>query len=60
MDHHSYAGNANTSFFISVFTALVSFANAAEAVKSVAGLVSIFTGVMAIRYYYHATKKINK
>lgn len=60
MEHQTYAGNANTSFFISVFTALVSFANAAEGVKSLAGLVSIATGIMAIRYYYHATKKINK
>lgn len=60
MDHNTYAGNANTSFFISAVSAVLSFANAGEAVKSLAGLVSIVTGVMAIRYYYHATKKLKK
>lgn len=60
MDHTNPVGTANTNFIISVFTAVVSFVNVTEAVKSFAGLVSIVTGLMAIRYYYHATKKVKK
>lgn len=60
MEHSSMVGNAHTSLLISVSTAVVSFVEAGEAMKSVAGLISTVAGVMAIRYYYHATKNIKK
>lgn len=60
MDHTSAAGNAHTNAIISIFTAVMSFADAGEAMKSLAGLISIITGLMAIRYYYHATKNVKK
>lgn len=60
MEHQSLAGNGHTSLLISVFTAVVSFADAGEAMKSLAGFISIVAGIMAIRYYYHATKNVKK
>jgi hypothetical protein len=60
METPAYAGNAHASLFISIFTAAVSFADAGEAMKSLAGLISIVAGIMAIRYYYHATKNVKK
>lgn len=60
MEHTQTAGNAHTSAIISMVTAAMSFVDAGEVMKHVAGLISIVTGIMAIRYYYHATKNVKK
>ena len=60
MEHNPSVGNAHVSLLVSIFTAIVSFADAGEAMKSVAGLISTVAGLMAIRYYHHATKKVKK
>jgi hypothetical protein len=60
MEHTNSAGPAHTNALISILTAAMSFANAGEVMKHLAGLISIVTGIMAIRYYYHATKNVKK
>jgi hypothetical protein len=45
---------------VSMTAATLSVTQAQPFVTLVAGLVAIISGVMAIRYYYNATKKINK
>ena len=60
METPASVGNAHASLLVSIFTAAVSFADAGEAMKSLAGLISIIAGIMAIRYYYHATKSVQK
>ena len=60
MEHSAVVGNAHVSLLVSIFTAAVSFADAGEAMKSLAGFISIVAGLMAIRYYYHATKNVQK
>ena len=60
MEHTHTAGNAHTSAVISIVTAAMSFVDAGEVMKLLAGVISIVTGIMAIRYYYHATKNIKK
>jgi hypothetical protein len=45
---------------VSMTAATLSVTQAQPFVTLVAGLVAIISGVMAIRYYYNATKKVNK
>jgi hypothetical protein len=45
---------------VSMTAATLSVTQAQPFVTLVAGLVAIISGFMAIRYYYNATKKINK
>jgi len=44
---------------MSAFIAWVGFLQAKDIVVFTASCVSILAGIMATRYYYHATKKIN-
>jgi hypothetical protein len=43
---------------ISVLSAIVSISTIQPVVTLVAGLIAIVSGIMAIRYYYNATKKV--
>jgi hypothetical protein len=45
---------------VSMTAATLSVTQAQPFVTLVAGLVAIISGIMAIRYYYNATKKVNK
>jgi hypothetical protein len=45
---------------VSMTAATLSVTQAQPFVTLVAGLVAIISGIMAIRYYYKATKKVNK
>jgi hypothetical protein len=45
---------------VSMTAATLSVTQAQPFVTLIAGLVAIISGVMAIRYYYNATKKVNK
>ena len=56
MTHHS--NQADTGALISIIGAIVSITTIQPIVTLFAGLVAIVSGVMAIRYYYNATKKI--
>ena len=43
---------------ISVLSAIVSISTIQPIVTLIAGLIAIVSGIMAIRYYYNATKKV--
>jgi hypothetical protein len=43
---------------VSMTAATITITNAQPIITMIAGLVAIFSGIMAIRYYYKATKKI--
>ena len=57
MTTHNYADSAT---IISISSALLSIANFQPLVTLVASLVAIVSGGFAIRYYYRATKNLNK
>jgi hypothetical protein len=44
---------------VSMTAATLTITQVQPFVTLVAGLVAIFSGIMAIRYYYNATKKVN-
>lgn len=56
MTHHSNQADIGTG--ISVLSAIVSISTIQPIVTLVAGLIAIVSGIMAIRYYYNATKKV--
>ena len=56
MTPHSNQADIGTG--ISVLSAIVSISTIQPVVTLFAGLISIISGVMAIRYYYNATKKV--
>ena len=58
MQQDSSQALVNTA--VSMTAATLSVTQAQPFVTLIAGLVAIISGVMAIRYYYNATKKINK
>jgi hypothetical protein len=45
---------------VSMTAATLSVTQVQPFVTLIAGLVAIFSGVMAIRYYYNATKRVKK
>jgi hypothetical protein len=56
MTDHSNQADIGTG--ISVLSAIVSISTIQPIVTLVAGLIAIISGIMAIRYYYNATKKV--
>ena len=56
MTHHSNQADIGTG--ISVLSAIVSISTLQPIVTLIAGLIAIVSGIMAIRYYYNATKKV--
>jgi hypothetical protein len=56
MTQHSNQADIGTG--ISVLSAIVSISTIQPIVTLVAGLIAIVSGIMAIRYYYNATKKV--
>lgn len=56
MTQHSSQADIGTG--ISVLSAIVSVSTIQPIVTLVAGLIAIVSGIMAIRYYYNATKKV--
>lgn len=60
MDNHDYAGQGNVSLaitFIFGFIAWVDTHSLSEFLKNLSVVISSIAGLMAIRYYYYATKK---
>lgn len=63
MDNDNNIGHGHASLSISVLCGIITWLNTinvSEAIKGVAGIVSIAAGIMAIRYYYYATIKAKK
>jgi len=58
MTHNS--SQADLGAGISVLGAIVSITTIQPIVTLIAGLVAIVSGIMAIRYYYNATKKVQR
>jgi hypothetical protein len=56
MSPHSNQADIGTG--ISVLSAIISISTIQPIVTLVAGLIAIISGIMAIRYYYNATKKV--
>jgi hypothetical protein len=56
MTDHSNQADIGTG--ISVLSAIVSISTIQPVVTLFAGLIAIVSGIMAIRYYYNATKKV--
>ena len=56
MTQHSNQADIGTG--ISVLSAIVSVSTIQPIVTLLAGLIAIVSGIMAIRYYYNATKKV--
>jgi hypothetical protein len=56
MTQHSSQADIGTG--ISVLSAIVSISTIQPVVTLIAGLIAIVSGIMAIRYYYNATKKV--
>lgn len=60
MDNNDYVGNGNAAMAVSLifgFIAWVGTFNIGDVLKVTSMAVSIVAGIMAIRYYYYATKK---
>jgi hypothetical protein len=56
MTDHSNQADIGTG--ISVLSAIISISTIQPVVTLIAGLIAIVSGIMAIRYYYNATKKV--
>ena len=52
--------NADVATIVSVTGAMVSMADVQPIVTMIASLVAIISGIFAIRYYLHATKKLKE
>jgi glucan phosphoethanolaminetransferase (alkaline phosphatase superfamily) len=60
MDHNDYSGHGNVSLAVSLIAGMFAWIGSyslPEVIKSLSMIVSIIAGIMAIRYYYYATKK---
>ena len=58
MTQDSSQALANTA--VSMTAATITITQVQPFVTLIAGLVAIFSGVMAIRYYYNANKRVKK
>ena len=58
MSHDSSSALINTG--VSMTAATLTITQVQPVVTLVAGLVAIASGIMAIRYYYNATKKVKE
>jgi len=56
MTPHSNQADIGTG--ISLLSAIVSISTVQPIITLLAGLIAIISGIMAIRYYYNATKKV--
>ena len=60
MDNNDYSGHGNVSLAVSLIAGMFAWIGSyslPEVIKSLSMIVSIIAGIMAIRYYYYATKK---
>jgi hypothetical protein len=53
-----HSDQADFNVLVSTIGAIVSVTTIQPIITMIAGLVAIISGIMAIRYYYNATKKI--
>jgi hypothetical protein len=53
-----HSDQADFNVLISTIGAIVSVTTIQPIITMIAGLVAIVSGIMAIRYYYNATKKV--
>jgi hypothetical protein len=53
-----HSNQADIGTGISLLSAIVSISTVQPIITLIAGLIAIISGVMAIRYYYNATKKV--
>ena len=60
MDNHSNASEFTILSFFAGMSSWVTLHNAQYLLSFIASFVAIASGIMAVRYYYYATKKINK
>ena len=62
MEHSSYDYHTVGKFytFISILSAFISVSEVLEWMKIIGSVIAIISGIMAIRYYHFATKKIKK
>lgn len=58
MSHDSSSALINTG--VSMTAATLTITQVQPVVTLIAGLVAIASGIMAIRYYYNATKKVKE
>lgn len=58
MSHDSSSALINTG--VSMAAATLTITQVQPVVTLIAGLVAIASGIMAIRYYYNATKKVKE
>lgn len=61
MDHNNYADNGHASLALCLITGFIAWVDAqsiSEVLKVISIVVSIGAGIMAMRYYSKATKKI--
>ena len=56
MTPHSNQADIGTG--ISLLSAIISISTVQPIITLIAGLIAIISGIMAIRYYYNATKKV--
>ena len=54
------SSNALINTGVSMTAATITITQVQPIITMIAGLVAIFSGIMAIRYYYNATKKVKK
>lgn len=55
-----HSNQADFNVLVSTIGAIVSVTTIQPIITMIAGLVAIVSGIMAIRYYYNATKKVKK
>lgn len=63
MEHPSYDNNhavGRICTIISIFSATISMTEVLEWMKVIGSVIAIVSGIMAIRYYHFATKKIKQ
>jgi hypothetical protein len=53
-----HSDQADFNVLVSTIGAIVSVTTIQPIITMIAGLVAIVSGIMAIRYYYNATKKV--
>jgi 5-bromo-4-chloroindolyl phosphate hydrolysis protein len=54
---HNYAGQGHVSLGVSIIMGILARIDVGEFLKNGSVVISIIAGIMAIRYYYYATKK---
>jgi hypothetical protein len=55
-----HSDQADFNVLVSTIGAIVSVTTIQPIITMIAGLVAIVSGIMAIRYYYNATKKVKQ